>query len=116
MLTLGAGHVNLNVVISEEKDVKNTAKAFMGAQNSGDSTFLTMGTMPCVRGSVATPHDRTPSKRHGTHGYNLPFVCQFTGIRFFCKCRINPLLCPIVFVHQSMLSQARGLGTTVKGS
>lgn len=36
LLSLGGGHGDLNMVISEQKDVKNTAKAFMAAQNSGE--------------------------------------------------------------------------------
>ena len=35
LLSLGGGHGDLNMVISEQKDVKNSAKAFMAAQNSG---------------------------------------------------------------------------------
>ncbi len=36
LLSLGGGHGDLNMLISEQKDVKNTAKAFMAAQNSGE--------------------------------------------------------------------------------
>ncbi|XP_074660736.1 uncharacterized protein LOC141913171 [Tubulanus polymorphus] len=34
LLSLTGGHGNLNMVISEEKDIRNTSKAFMAAQNS----------------------------------------------------------------------------------
>ena len=35
LLSLGGGHIDLNMLISEQKDARKTAKAFMSAQHSG---------------------------------------------------------------------------------
>ena len=37
LMSLGAGHGDLNVLISEVKDMRNTAKAFMNAQSAGET-------------------------------------------------------------------------------
>ena len=43
LLSLGAGHTDLNVVISETNDVKASAKAFMTAQTSGEFNLSDIG-------------------------------------------------------------------------
>jgi len=35
LLSLGGGHADLNVLLSEVKDIRNGAKSFMNAQNAG---------------------------------------------------------------------------------
>lgn len=39
-MSLGAGHADLNVLISEVKDMRTTAKAFMNAQSSGENIYM----------------------------------------------------------------------------
>ncbi|XP_005110353.1 arp2/3 complex-activating protein rickA isoform X2 [Aplysia californica] len=40
LLSLGGGHADLHVLLSEVKDMRNTAKAFMNAQNTVSQDFL----------------------------------------------------------------------------
>nr|KAG5691286.1 hypothetical protein BaRGS_017252 [Batillaria attramentaria] len=40
LLSLGAGHGDLNVLISEVKDMRTTAKAFMNAQSAASQDML----------------------------------------------------------------------------
>lgn len=40
LMSLGAGHTDLQVLLSEVKDMRNTAKAFMNAQNAVSQDFL----------------------------------------------------------------------------
>jgi hypothetical protein len=38
-MSLGHGHGDLNVLISEVKDMRSTAKAFMNAQSAGEKNM-----------------------------------------------------------------------------
>ncbi|XP_025085604.1 uncharacterized protein LOC112559005 [Pomacea canaliculata] len=44
LMSLGAGHADLNVLISEVKDMRTTAKAFMNAQSSASQDLLKWAT------------------------------------------------------------------------